>query len=433
MGIDLAMSKEFGIDAMISFTSTTVDDFAVMLYFFSLAEKKHGHERSKYYVSIIVSFILGYTIVGVTALVSLIFGMVLSKEYIALAGFIPLFAGFHTIYETLVERGIISPWRCKGSNTSGGNSNDNTNRDSPPPSYSPISTRDVEDGSSHGVEMSDLKSGGGGGGVKSKSSNGNGNKIPTTANRDKDKDTDSRVEHRATANSSKDKDKDKDNDKNKSKDKDNDRDTLSRNARSQNGKTSSTKSSFSSASSSSSYSDDGDDTWSRERHGSHGNSDTDDSGRDSDTSSGDDFDISGPVQASIDSTTHKFLGIFTWDAFWKHYKDPINWEVLMITLASGSDHVVIYNALMMLETSVWQVCGTVLIYYVILVVHTVLAITLIRCKWIAKLFQEYSILLIICLMVGTGIYILKDSIIFQKSGTEEAAQAAAEVALAGAT
>ena len=38
----------------------------------------------------------------------------------------------------------------------------------------------------------------------------------------------------------------------------------------------------------------------------------------------------------------RILGMFSAEQFRRHYRDPINWEVLMITLASGSDHVVIY-------------------------------------------------------------------------------------------
>ena len=109
-GIGAPSSERFHIDAMISFTSTTIDDFAVMLYFMSLADLKPDEERSKAYVGILVAFFIGYSIVGILALISLLFGLVLSEKYIALAGFIPLLAGIHKVYEALLEEGYLK--RC---------------------------------------------------------------------------------------------------------------------------------------------------------------------------------------------------------------------------------------------------------------------------------------------------------------------------------
>jgi len=80
---------------------------------------------------------------------------------------------------------------------------------------------------------------------------------------------------------------------------------------------------------------------------------------------------------------------------------------------------------MELETEWWQILVTVALYYVILVVHTICAVSLIRCKWIAYAFQKYSILLIIFLMIGTGVYILKDSILFVDPADAKAVEVAA--------
>ena len=85
--------------------------------------------------------------------------------------------------------------------------------------------------------------------------------------------------------------------------------------------------------------------------------------------------------------------------------------------------------MMELETEWWQLLVTVCIYYVILVLHTVCAVSLIRCKWVAYIFQKYSILLIIFLMIGTGVYILKDSILFVTPEEVKVVEATAEDAV----
>lgn len=353
----MASLSEFDIDALISFTSTTVDDFAVMLYFFSLAELKHDVERSRSYVSILVSFFIGYTIVGAVALLSLLFGLVLTREYIALAGFIPLTAGIHKVYESLVEKGIIAPFSCCGATPEGDDTTGITPQNEGVEQgnkYISVSIRD-RTGSSSSSDSADVEEGAA---RPSKS-------VEMTATRRHHDHSESSACDTGTS-----------------------RNPMTSSAR---------------------------------KHKVHGKSD-------SDSSSDDEYDISGPVQASINSVQKKFLGMFTWPLFWQHYRDPINWEVLAITLASGSDHVVIYNAMMELETAGWQILVTVGVYYVILVVHTVCAVWLIRCKLIAQIFQDYSILLIICLMIGTGVYILKDSVIFVKPGTAAAESAAAAVA-----
>lgn len=87
---------------------------------------------------------------------------------------------------------------------------------------------------------------------------------------------------------------------------------------------------------------------------------------------------------------------------------------------------------MELETEWWQILVTVGIYYVILFVHTICAVSLIRCKWIAYIFQKYSILLIIFLMIGTGVYILKDSILFITPEEVKVAEVTVEDAVATA-
>lgn len=285
---------DFDIDALISFTSTTIDDFAVMLYFFSMAEMKQGNERSRQYVSVLVSFFIGYTIVGVTALLSLLFGLVLSKEYIALAGFIPLVAGIHKVYESLVEQDIISPCACCGPSAE----EDDKKRDDERV-YNPITTADDDslddddlEAAGGAVQMKSLSPGNG----KKSSKQGNTNAKRSPSSSLSEKSPHGNVEKRYHKSKESGGEKDK--------------------SRAKHGSSSSSSSKNASA--------------------------VDDEGDQSDWSSDDEYDICGPVQESIDSMEDKILGMFSAEQFRRHYRDPINWEVLMITLASGSDHVVIY-------------------------------------------------------------------------------------------
>ena len=383
---------EFDIDALISLTSTTVDDFAVMLYFFSLAEMKHDAERSKQYVGILVSFVVGYTIVGFIALLSLLFGLVLTREYIALAGFVPLTAGIHKVYESLVERNFISPcsawFSCCGDSTE---RNSGTGATSTAPSPR---AEGIEQGI-HYASLRDRAGSASDSDIESPSPPSSPGKIElgTIDERDHGNRESSQNSSSSSSSSSSSKNRGSRN-RGGSQGSDCDADTAAKVRNPIGGKSGTGKGKRSRG----------------QGHPEYSSSDSEE----------DQYDISGPVQASINSVERKVLGLFTWAQFWQHYRDPMNWEVLMITLASGSDHVVIYNAMMELETAGWQIMLTVLVYYIILVVHTVTAVWLIRCKFIAQLFQDYSILLIICLMIGTGVYILKDSVLFVLPGTAAA-------------
>ena len=124
------------------------------------------------------------------------------------------------------------------------------------------------------------------------------------------------------------------------------------------------------------------------------------------------FDPTGQRAPPRYISDRKFLGVFSWRSFKENMWKPLNWEVLMMTLAAGSDHVVIYNAMLEDEATTQEVFLSILVYYIMLIVHVVAAIALIRCKFIANLFQTYSIFFIILLLIGTGIYILSDSVLF---------------------
>ena len=328
------------MDAMISFTSTTVDDFAVMLYFMALAEKKHDEERSKKYISILIAFFIGYSIVGALALISLLFGLVMSKEYIALAGFVPLLAGFHKVYEALDEQGYLKKFKsCFGTAESRFPRSPSQNRVK---DYISVSTQDKIDAGEDAdvgnddIEMQDFRK-------KKLAGAGCGSDSRDSA---EGSSSESKKEKKTTI---------------KKSDKDND------------------------------------------------------SGDDSD--SGDDYDITGDVVPARASRENLYFGIFSFELLKDNMFNKINWEVLAMTLAAGSDHVVIYNAMLEEENTVGQVMSSIVVYYAMLIVHVIAAIGLIRCKLIARIFQDYSIIMIIFLLIGTGAYILKDSVLFVESSS----------------
>jgi cadmium resistance protein CadD (predicted permease) len=374
-GLGSPVAARFHIDAMISFTSTTIDDFAVMLYFMSLADLKQDEERSKAYVGILVAFFIGYSIVGATALISLLFGMVMSEKYIALAGFVPLLAGIHKVYESLSEQGYLDWCTCCGGGSDGARSGDGNSGDG------------QSEAEEHRRNRNEL--------IK------NYNMVDTyLESSDDDNSEESGLEVAAWKN---------------------DR------ARShQHGNLPIKSSSSSSLSTSKTKGSAG--GGSRNREGANksgGNHGTQLDSNEEDDADADDDEYGDGDLEEADFGAHtgqrappayyserKFLGVFSWRVFRENMYQPLDWEVLMLTLASGSDHVVIYNAMLEDESDVQQVMISIVVYYIMLVVHVVAAIALIRCKVIARLFQTYSILLIIFLLIGTGVYILKDSVLF---------------------
>ena len=345
-GLGQPDSQRFHVDAMISFTSTTIDDFAVMLYFMSLAELKEDEERSKAYVGILIAFFIGYTIVGGLALISLLFGMVMSKKYIALAGFVPLLAGIHKVYEALNEQGYFDS--CGGESSSHSRSGRDRemddsvhrrNRTELIKNYNMVEAlSDSDEHDYDGIE------------VPPRWGNGTGshqNGIRDLARKDRRGQV---VDNPVMAG--------------------------------EKGQNSGTHLDDSS------NSPDGLDLEQAE------------------------FDPEGQRAPPRYISDRKFLGVFSWRSFKENFFNPLDWEVLMMTLAAGSDHVVIYNAMLEDEATTQEVFLSILVYYIMLIVHVVAAIALIRCKFIANLFQTYSIFFIILLLIGTGVYILSDSVLF---------------------
>jgi cadmium resistance protein CadD (predicted permease) len=302
-------------------------------------------------VGILIAFFIGYTIVGVLALTSLLFGLALAEKYIALAGFVPLLAGIHKVYEALLEQGYLD--RCCGENQ-GHNNHNSREREREEQEHRRNRTELIKNYNM--VDSIDSSSG----------SDDDGFEVPPWNRRG------GHHQHSHQNGSSKQK-------------------VMLSHPSPSGGR------------------------YEKQSNGTNIDSSEGSSPSSDDVEGGgfdEEFDISGQVEPPRYINERKCLGVFSWRVFMENVSNPLDWEVLMLTLASGSDHVVIYNAMLEDETSMTQILISIAVYYIMLVVHVVAAIALIRCKFIAKLFQTYSILFIIFLLIGTGIYILKDSVLF---------------------
>ena len=99
--------------ALLSFFSTTVDDFCVILIFFAREYVKthslSNPETVLAFVKISVGQLIGFSLI---VLVSLILGIglhsVIDNDYIDLIGFLPIVIGLYKVYELLDEEGYLT-------------------------------------------------------------------------------------------------------------------------------------------------------------------------------------------------------------------------------------------------------------------------------------------------------------------------------------
>jgi cadmium resistance protein CadD (predicted permease) len=89
------------VSAFVAFFSTTMDDFAVMLIFFSRANQMDNVRSA--YVKVVLGMVLAFTIVVLISLLGLVLGIFLEAKYINLIGFIPLLVGCSKGYEVYQE------------------------------------------------------------------------------------------------------------------------------------------------------------------------------------------------------------------------------------------------------------------------------------------------------------------------------------------
>ena len=144
----------FIISTTIAFFSTTIDDFAIMLYFFALAEnEKTPAAKRLQYVKVVAGQTIGFSIVILVSLIGFVLGLFIPEDYVDLIGVIPIIAGLMKLHEVLDEEGYLDscPTWCRAS------SGDGDGKDDKPDSgkYTPVTTAEeqAENGLSKSAEL----------------------------------------------------------------------------------------------------------------------------------------------------------------------------------------------------------------------------------------------------------------------------------------
>lgn len=141
----------FIISTTIAFFSTTIDDFAIMLYFFALAEnEKTPAAKRLQYVKVVAGQTIGFSIVILVSLIGFVLGLFIPEDYVDLIGFIPIIAGLMKMHEVMDEEGYLDscPSWCRTSSDGGDDKNDKPDSGK----YSPVGT--AEDQAENGVSKS---------------------------------------------------------------------------------------------------------------------------------------------------------------------------------------------------------------------------------------------------------------------------------------
>jgi cadmium resistance protein CadD (predicted permease) len=100
------------LKAVLAFFSTTMDDFAVMLVFFSRAQTDYPSDVKFGYLRVIAGQTIGFTIVVLISLMGMIVGLVVPEDYVDLIGFFPLVVGLFKAYEVIEEEGCCGLECC---------------------------------------------------------------------------------------------------------------------------------------------------------------------------------------------------------------------------------------------------------------------------------------------------------------------------------
>ena len=101
--------------ALLSFFSTTVDDFCVILIFFA-REYVKTHSLSNpdtvlAFVKISIGQLVGFSIiVGISLILGIGLHAVVDNDYIDLIGLLPIVIGLYKVYELLDEEGYLKRW-----------------------------------------------------------------------------------------------------------------------------------------------------------------------------------------------------------------------------------------------------------------------------------------------------------------------------------
>jgi cadmium resistance protein CadD (predicted permease) len=91
---------------------------------------------------------------------------------------------------------------------------------------------------------------------------------------------------------------------------------------------------------------------------------------------------------------------------------PGTLKVCTITVANGADNIGVYLPLFA-GASAGTVVGTVVIFYILLAVWIFSSYLMLRAKFIAEVLSKYGEYAVPPLLIGLGLYILKDSVLFE--------------------
>lgn len=91
--------------------------------------------------------------------------------------------------------------------------------------------------------------------------------------------------------------------------------------------------------------------------------------------------------------------------------DPFVVEVAAYALVCSSDNIAIYISIFA-SMKLWEVLFVTLLFYLCLGFNIAIAMCLMRCRAVSVCFEDYSKYLVPFLLIGLGMYILSDSILW---------------------
>jgi cadmium resistance protein CadD (predicted permease) len=88
------------VTAIIAFATTNLDDFAVLIVYFSKVKSSENYSSCQ----VVQGQFIGFSVLVIFGLFGLLFGQFLPAEYVALLGFVPILLGLKGIY------GLVKDW-----------------------------------------------------------------------------------------------------------------------------------------------------------------------------------------------------------------------------------------------------------------------------------------------------------------------------------
>jgi cadmium resistance protein CadD (predicted permease) len=103
----MSSSSSLLVKALLAFFSTTMDDFAIMLIFFSKAKLEYSSDIRLGYMKVVAGETVGFSIILCFSLIGMLIGMIVPEDYVDLIGFFPLVVGLYKTYEVMEEDGCL--------------------------------------------------------------------------------------------------------------------------------------------------------------------------------------------------------------------------------------------------------------------------------------------------------------------------------------